>query len=289
MPRSGAATIPWMLVGPAVLSTAAFVVVPLLSLVLYSFWMPMPAGAVQRTLTLANWAEYFEDTFYVSVLFDTMRVALTTTIACALIGYPPAYVLSRIGQRWTGLLLVLLFLPSWISYVVRTMSWLYILGKHGVINVVLQRFGITSEPLPLLYNEFSVHLGLVHYLLPLMIVNIYIGLQSVDRNLVAAARTLGATEWQAFLAVTLPLSLPGIGAGGLLCFMLSAGSYITPLLLGGPGTTFYSTLIVQSVIHQLNWAFGAVVSLVFIVLLAATVALYTRVAGLSNLFNKGVQ
>lgn len=275
-----------MLLAPALICTVVLIVLPLLSLGAYSFFTQASAKSAAGVLTLANWIEYARDPFYVSILGDTLRVAATTTVLCILIGYPPAYVLSLIGPRWKGLLIVLLFLPSWISYIVRTMSWLYILGKNGLVNTVLLRLGVIAEPLPLLYNELSVHLGLVHYLLPLMIINVYIGLRSVDPNLVSAARTLGATDWQAFLEVTLPLSLPAIGAGALLVFILAAGSYITPLVLGGPGTTFYSTLIYESVIRQLNWAFGATVALVFVFVLALAVMLYTRVAGLSHLLRE---
>lgn len=278
--------VPWALLLPALLCTAAFIVLPLLSMGVYSFWTQPPVGAIRRELTLANWAEFLGDPFYALILGDTLRIAATATVLCVVIGYPPAYALSLIGPRWKGLLIILLFLPSWISYVVRTMSWLYVLGRTGLVNSTLLRLGLVSEPVPLLYNQFSVHLGLVHYLLPLMIVNIYIGLQSVDRNLVAAARTLGATKWQAFLEVTFPLSLPGIGAGCLLVFILAAGSYVTPLVLGGPGTTFYSTLIYESVIRQLNWAFGATVSLVFIMVLGLAVLLYTRLAGLSHVLRE---
>lgn len=271
---------PYFLVAPAVLATAAFIMLPVVSMGIYSLWPQSPAAG--SAPTLSNWREYVGDPFYATILLDTLRVAVTTTLLCALIGYPPAYALSLLGPRWQGILVVLLFLPSWISYVVRTMSWLYVLGKNGLINTLLLRAGLVSEPMPLLYNEFSVQLGLVHYLLPLMIVNIYIGLQTVDRSVVAAARTLGASDWQAFLAVTFPLSLPAIGAGGLIVFVLAAGSYITPLVLGGTSTTFYSTLIYESVIRQLNWPFGATVSLVFIVVLMLAVLLYARVAGLSH-------
>ncbi|MBM3573176.1 MAG: ABC transporter permease [Alphaproteobacteria bacterium] len=284
--RIGPAAPPLLLLAPAVLCTAAFIVLPLLCMGIFSFWTQTRAGVVLRVFTLANWREYLGDPFYVSILVDTLRLAATTTALCALIGYPTAYALTLIGPRWKSLLIILLFLPSWISYVVRTMSWLYVLGKNGLLNSALIKAGVLVEPVQFLYNDVTVHLGLVHYLLPLMIVNIYIALQSVDKNVVAAARTLGATEWQAFLAVTFPLSLPGIGAGCLLCFVLGAGTYITPLVLGGAGSTYYSQLIYQSVIRQLNWGFGATVSLVFVFVLALVVTLYVRVAGLSHVFKE---
>jgi spermidine/putrescine transport system permease protein len=253
---------------------------------LYSFWTSSPTAVVVPILTLQNWRDFFGDPFYALVLLDTARLAVTTTIACVLIGYPTAYALSLLGPRWRLLSVVLLFLPSWISYVVRTMSWLYILGREGLINNLLLKLGLIGEPLPLLYNDVSVQIGLVHYLLPIVILNLYIGIQAVDGSLVSAARTLGANGWQTFVAITLPLSLPGVLAGALLCFILAAGSYLTPLILSGPGKTYYASLIYQLVIQQANWPSGATASLVFIVFLAAIAFVYTRWLGLANVFRE---
>jgi len=276
--------LPWVLVAPGLWCVAAFIVLPIVSVGAYSFWTRLPSGEVQTVFTLGNWREFFTDPFYVAVLWSTLKLSTATTIICALVGYPPAYALSLIGPRWKGLLVVMLFLPSWISYVVRTMSWLHVLGKNGLVNSLLLGAGVVGEPLPLLYNDMSVVMGLVHYLLPLMILNVYIGLQSVDRNVVDAARTLGATDWQAFLAVTLPWSLPGLSAGCLLCFILSAGTYVTPLVLGGPGTSYYAALIYESVIPQADWPLGAALALVFIFVLAMILVAYGRLVGMGHMF-----
>jgi spermidine/putrescine transport system permease protein len=141
-----------------------------------------------------------------------------------------------------------------------------------------------SAPLPLLYNEFSVHIGIIQYLLPLMIINIYIGLQYVDRNVVDAARTLGANPVAAFWKVTFPLALPGLSAGCLLSFILAMGAYITPMILGGPGATFYANLVYETVVQEQDWPFGAVLSLVVVFFLSAGLLLYARLAGLSRMF-----
>jgi spermidine/putrescine transport system permease protein len=280
------AAAPWLLLAPALCCIAAFVVLPIASIGAYSFWADTPTGLVDARFTLRNWQEFFGDPFYGEVLLKTLRLSLVTTLVCALVGYGPAYFLSRLGGRRRGLLIVLLFLPSWISYIVRTMSWLYVLGKTGLVNTLLLRAGLVGAPLPLLYNDFSIYLGLVHYLLPLMILNIYIGLGMVDRNLVDAARTLGAAEWQAFLSVTFPLSLPGLSAGALLCFILSAGTYVTPLILGGPGSNYYASFIYDTVISQADWPFGATLSLVFIALLAVALFGYGRLIGLAHMFQE---
>ena len=123
-------------------------------------------------------------------------------------------------------------MPFWISFTIRTFSWIHILGEQGVINVTLLQLGLIDEPMPMLYTEGAVIMGLVHFLLPYMILNVYVSLEGIDRNLISAARSLGCTSAQAFREVTLPLSLPGLVAGLLLCFVLAAGSYVTPQMLG---------------------------------------------------------
>jgi len=179
---------------------------------------------------------------------------------------------------------LLLMLPFWVSFIIRTLSWIHVLGTSGIINLGLTSFALVGDPLRMLYNEGSVILGLVHYLLPFMILNIYVSLEGIDPNLTAAARTLGCTAWQAFREVTLPLSIPGVAAGSLLSFVLAAGSYITPLILGGPDNFLFANLIFESIIIQLDWPFGATLAVVLLVLLGAVVFIYSRYMGMSQLF-----
>ncbi len=276
----------WSLVAPALCCVAAFVLVPILSLGIYSFWSRLPTGAVNYVFTLENWRELFGDLFYATILAKTLRLAAVVTLICALIGYGPAYYITLVPPARRALLITLLFLPSWISYIVRSMSWLPILGKEGLLNSLLVGSGLLAEPLPLLYNDFSVTVGMVQFLLPLMIVNIYIGLQAVDPKLVDAARTLGATDMQAFFAVTFPIAWPGLAAGCLLTFILAMGAYITPLILGGPGATFYANLVFETFVSHQDWPFGATLSLVIIFFLAAGLVGYARLAGLSTMFRE---
>jgi len=257
----------------------AFVLAPILCVGAYSFW-----GRDTPGLTLGNWYEFFSDPFYAAILLDTLRLAGITTLVCVVLGYGPAVYLMLQPPRRRALLVVMLFLPSWISYIVRTMSWLPILGKAGLINQLMLNAGLIDQPLPLLYNNFSIYVGLVQFLLPLMIINVFIGLQSVDPSLVLAARTLGANRLQAFRRVTLPLSLPGLAAGCLLCFILSIGSYITPMVLGGPGATYYANLVYDTVLTQQDWPLGATLSLVVVIFLSLALILYARFMGLANMF-----
>jgi len=178
-------------------------------------------------------------------------------------------------------------LPFWISYIIRTMSWINILGISGALNGALMWLGLTSQPIQMLYNETTVILGLVHFLLPFMILNIYVSLEGIDRNLEDAAASLGAARWQGFLAVTLPLSLPGLAAGGLLCFVLAAGTYITPVILGGPRDAMFANLVFEAIIRQLNWPLGSALSLMLLAVLGALVLIYNRYLGMSQL-SKGL-
>jgi spermidine/putrescine transport system permease protein len=198
-------------------------------------------------------------------------------------GYVPAYFLAYANTRHKVLLILLLMLPFWISYIIRTMSWIHVLGASGIVNTVLQWLGIVGEPLQMLYNEMSVVLGLVLFLLPFMVLNIYVSLEGIDRNLTDAAKSLGCTGWQAFREVTLPLSLPGLGAGTILCFVLAAGTYITPMVLGGPGNAMFANLVFEAIITQLNWPLGSALSLVLLILLGALVMIYTRYLGIDQI------
>lgn len=286
MTRQRPYAMPWCLLAPALCCVMAFVVAPILCVGTYSFWTRLSTGAVRMSFTLANWRELATDPFYAEILLKTIRMAAVSTVICAVLGYGPAYYLTLQPARRRNAFVLLLFLPSWISYVVRSMSWLHVLGPNGLVNSSLTGAGLISTPLPLLYNDFSVYVGMVQYLLPLMIINIYIGLQAIDRNVVAAARTLGASGIQAFWSVTFPLALPGLSAGCLLSFILAMGAYITPMVLGGPGTTYYANVVYDTVITQQDWPLGATLSLVVVFFLAVGLYGYARLAGFGAMFRE---
>lgn len=273
---------PWILLSPALTAVTLLLFVPLLFILVYSFWLRTATGADVAGFYLDNWEEALTDPFYRDILISTLRIAAITTVACALMGYPSAYFIAR-SQGNKAVLLLLLMLPFWISYIIRTMSWINILGVSGALNSALMALGIISEPIQMLYNEVTVILGLVHFLLPFMILNIFVSLDGIDTNLENAANSLGATKWQAFLQVTLPLSLPGLAAGGLLCFVLGAGTYITPLVLGGPRDAMFANLVFEAIITQLNWPLGSALSLMLLAVLGALVMIYNRYLGMAQL------
>lgn len=275
---------PYLLLSPAILSLTLLMVAPVVFVLIYSFWLRTAEGLDEPAFQFGNWINFFTDKFYWLALYSTFKTAFVTTIVCILLGYPTAYFLARAEIKNRGLLLFLMFLPFWVSYIIRTMSWINVLGKNGFVNAVLVWTGITDEPLKLLYNDFSVIMGLVYFQLPYMIINVYVSLDGIDRNLESAARVLGCNPWQSFLEVTLPLSLPGLGAGSLLCFVLAAGSYVTPRLLGGTDTLFFPDLIYEAIISQLDWPFGAVLSIVMLLALGIVIAVYNRFMSLSDVY-----
>ena len=273
---------PWLLLSPALTTITLLLVVPVLFIVVYSFWLRTATGADQAGFYLDNWKGVLSDPFYRDILLSTLRIAAITTVLCALTGYLPAYFIVMSQTRFKSLLLLLVMLPFWISYIIRTMSWINILGTTGALNTVLIDLGIIDKPLDMLYNEGAVILGLTHFLLPFMVLNVYVSLEAIDRNLLDASRSLGASEIQSFFEVTLPLSLPGLAAGALLCFVLSAGTYITPVILGGPRNAMFANLVYEAIITQLNWPLGSVLSIVLLVILGSIVLLYNRLVGIGQ-------
>ena len=275
---------PWALLAPALSAVFFLLVVPVGFVVVYSFWLRAASGADIPAFQFGNYAKFFVDFFYPSILIRTIRVSLETMILCLVMGYIPAYFFYRSETKYKSFLLLLIMLPFWISFIIRTLSWINILGDTGLLNHLLIRWGVIQQPLSLLYNEAAVLLGLIQYLLPFMILNVYVSLEGIDKSLLEAARSLGCTEWQAFKEVTLPLSLPGVSAGCLLVFVLTAGTYLTPMILGGPGNDMIANLIFKRVIGTLDWPFGSAISVVLLGLLGLIVFTYNKYLGISQIF-----
>ncbi|WP_413875135.1 ABC transporter permease [Albidovulum sp.] len=273
----------WLLVAPAALLLLCFLILPIVVMAAYTFFTFVTAGVEEATLTLANWHEFVTDSYYHGFLLKTLRVGAVTALICGLVGYFPAYFIWATTFRHKWLLLLLLIVPFWISFTIRTFSWIHILGEQGLINVWLVRLGLIEQPVRMLYTEGAVIMGLVHFLLPYMILNVYVSLEGIDRTLIAAARSMGCTNAQAFREVTLPLSLPGLAAGLMLCFVLAAGSYVTPQLLGSGRDALFGNLIYDTIMGQLNWPMGATLSIVLFVVLGSVAAVYTRYMGMSQI------
>ena len=212
------------------------------------------------------------------VMERTFVLALTVTALCVVTGYPIAYYLATSGPRWRTILVYLILLPFWTSILIRTYTWMVVLGREGLVNSVLQWTGLTDAPVQLLFTGLAVHLAMVQILMPIVIITCYSTMIEIDEGLIRAARTLGATPAQAFAKVFLPLSMPGVATGAAMCFILSLGFYITPALLGGQRNVMLSNLIDFEVHQTLNWSFASVLALVLLAATLVSLGLFRLVA-----------
>lgn len=271
----------WGLVLPFVLYNLTFVIFPLFT-VLYQSLFPIDAEYnISSTATLANFKVAFSAAT-MEVMWRSARYALTTTAACMLLGYPLAYYIAVYGGRFRSQLLILVVLPFWTSYLIRTFAWTTLLQKEGVINAILLKLHLISEPLQMLNTDFSVILGLTYGFLPFATLPIYVSLETQDRSLVEAASDLGATPFQAFWKVVFPLSLPGVVSGSLITFVPAMGDFVSAEILGSPETTMIGNLIQQQFLALFNWPMGSALSLVLMLLMVTSMALYMAFAGDRN-------
>ena len=220
-----------------------------------------------RSDGLQYYRKFLTDSFYLNILWTTVKISLQTTLICLLLGYPAAYFLARTKSRIKNLLIIMTVFPFLVSAVVRSYGWMVILGKNGLLNQLLRALGLIQKPLSILYTPTAVLIGLVHLLTPYMILNITSVIQSIDRNVEYAAHSLGASPLKTFLKVTLPLSSPGIISGCILVFTLSMTSYVTPKLLGGTKLRMMSTMVFQEVNVNFNWGFASAISYILLVVI----------------------
>ena len=216
--------------------------------------------------TLDWYAKALGESLYLQVFWSTFEIALVVTVICLLLGYPLGFLIATTTPGWATLGFIFVLLPLWTSVLVRTYAWMVLLGRNGVFNRWLIEAGVISDPLPLLHNFNGVLIGMVHVLLPYMVLPIYGAVRRLDPALVAAAEGLGASNWRIFWRIYLPLTLPGIFAGAVIVFVLSLGFYITPALLGGGKVMMVAVMIEQEVRQTLNWPFAAALSAVLLVL-----------------------
>jgi spermidine/putrescine transport system permease protein len=264
-----------LVVVPAVAWLAIFFVVPLALIGVVSLGDRDELGRIiLDDPSLENYRRAF-DPDYLPTLFTALRFAALSTIATLLIGYPIAYWISRYGGRHKVLLLLLVLLPFWTSWLIRTYAWMIILRDNGVVNALLQASGLTSEPIILLNTEFAVVLGMTYGLLPFAILPIFVAIDRLDPNLIGAARDLYATGRGAFWHVTLPLSMPGVVAAAILTFIPAMGDFVTPDLLGGAQQTTIAKIIAERFLEGRDWPFGSALGfiLIAITLVGAVIAL----------------
>lgn len=265
----------YLLIVPTLLLLLVFLFYPLVKVLLNSLFSP--------DFTLEHYARFFQETAYVHVLWNTLKTCFLVTFFTLLLGYPVSYVLVTVSDRKRNFMMILVLLPFWTSFLVRTYAWIVILQKGGIVNQSLIAMGLIDEPIKLVYNSVGVFIGLVHILLPFMILALYGVMKSIDLELMKAACSLGATPTKAFLKVFLPLSLPGIAAGSLIVFIISIGYYVIPALLGGAKNTMISQIIAQQIGEQLNWGFGSAIAVILLVVVFVLLYFFNKFIGIEKI------
>jgi spermidine/putrescine transport system permease protein len=272
--RSG----PWLLMAPGIAWLVIFMVLPCtLIFVLIFFERGIYGGIDWGAVTGENIIRAL-DPLYATILWDSARIAFLATAIALLIGYPAAYAIAHAPERRRAALLFLAILPFWTNYLIRTYAWIVLLNPAGLINGALVRAGFASAPLPLLYNEFAVILGLVYNYTPFVILAIYSSLQRLDPSYAEASRDLGAGAWTTFWRITLPLTSAGVAAGAVFVFVLSIGNFITPDLLGGGKLQMAGNLIYDQFLTARDWPFGATLAAVLIGLMLLLLFVQASVA-----------
>jgi putative spermidine/putrescine transport system permease protein len=266
------------LAAPAAAMLAAIYVWPMLGLGRMSFNETGPTGAMIPAWSLATWRTLLEDSFTYELTLNSIKLSAVTTTLALIFAYPLALFLHRTQSRWRGLIAAVAIAPMLVNGVVRVFGWLAILGDRGLVNSTLQSAGLTAQPIRLVYNWTGVTIGLTESLMPYMILALIAGFGRLDRALEEAAASLGAPPWRVFLRVTLPLSLPAVILGWLLCFVLAMSAYITPKLLGGGRVFLLATEIFELSITSVNWPLGSALALYTLALLLLFLAAYGALA-----------
>lgn len=251
---------------PILLYLAVFFLYPAINLLIFSLLTQDSKGIIGRPFTSAHYEKFFEISLYMRVFWNTLRVSLVTSAFAILFAYPVAIVMVRSPPQVTRIISLIVIAPLIVSVVVRSYGWQLILANsnNGLLNWALISIGLIDAPLSILYSETAVVIGSLHVFFPMMVLPLASALSKIDPNLEDSARTLGAPWWKVFWRITFPLSIPGLVAGFTLVFSLTAGSFVTPVILGGTSTTLLGNLIEQQIFVVYNWPFGAAIAMVLV-------------------------
>src|SRR5437763_3395861 len=262
---------------PPLVWVTIVLIAPYASMFCYSVWSVSSGQTAVHSWNLHNYDELLRKPVYWETLLRSIWIAARVTLFSLALGYPLAYFLSFYAGRRKDLLYQLVIIPLWVSYLVRAYAWKTILGSDGVLNTLLQYVHLTSHPLNfLLYSPFAVVLTLTHIYTPFAFLPIYAALEHIPRNLIEASHDLGASRWQAFLKVVLPLSMPGVLAGATFAVVLSLGDFLAPLLVGGPSGIMISNIVVTLFGAAFDWPLGAAVSLCMLILIVTILSTTER-------------
>jgi putative spermidine/putrescine transport system permease protein len=263
---------------PLALYLAVFLLWPMFKIVMMSFYRADPTQLWVEAFQLGNYSRLFVDGFYLNVLLRTFRVAVVSTLICILLAYPVAYSLARTRSRFRGVLILLVFTPLLVSVVIRSYGWMVLLGDEGVINTLWKLLPFSTGPLPLMLHEHSVVIGLTQVLLPFMIIPLMSAIQNIDPAQEQAAISLGAGPIRTFLAIIVPLSMPGLVSGVLLVFTTGMSAFSIPMFLGGPSQMSMAVLIYQQMLFTFNWPLGSAVGVVLLIITTVAILLSLIIA-----------
>jgi len=234
-------------------------------------------GIIQVKLVFENFIYLWEDDLYLKTYLNSVKISAISTVFCLLIGYPMAYAIVRASPTYKNLLLMLIILPFWTSFLLRVYAWMGLLADQGTINNLLIFLGIIDEPIRLLYTPFAVYVGIVYTYLPFMILPLYANMEKLDLTLREAAADLGAKPAMTFLTVTLPLTIPGIIAGSLLVFIPATGEFVIPSLLGGGNVLMIGHLLYNEFAANIDWPVASAVAIALLIVLVLPMMLYQHV------------
>jgi putative spermidine/putrescine transport system permease protein len=267
------------LILPAVLVLTVVFVLPIGQLALNSFHRNAGMGVVDDAWTLDNYIKFLSDPFYYGILIDTLLLGIIVVSICLVIGFPVAYFLARTRSRWRGVLIFVVVSPLLISVVIRNLGWLPVLGSSGVVNWVLLNLHIVSEPVRMISNYTGVVIGLVHALSPFMILSLMTVIQRIEPEIEEASINLGASPFETFWRIVVPLSRPGVLAGYLLVFTVVLSAFTTPGMMGGNRVLVMSTYIGQQIRTVLNYPFAAMAAVILMLVTTITTLIALRLSG----------
>ena len=265
----------WLFILPGCIFLTFFMLIPLFSLLIKSF------VDEEGSFSLVNYFTRMESTYFKQVFWRSIRLSLISTAACAVLGFPTAYYISKYSKN-KGMLMALAVFPMFTSPVIRSFSWMVLLGKKGIVNEILVSFGVVAKPISLLYNEFSMVVGFIQLFLPLMILSLIGIMDNISEDLNLAAGSLGASRLGVFRHVVLPLSIPGLVTGSVLVFTGCLTAYTTPQLLGGTDTRVLATMIYQQAMSLGDWTQASVVA---VVMIAVTIVVSSVINSISRKLN----
>lgn len=277
-----------LMVLPTLAWLSLFFAIPLLIVVVVSFAARSPYGQVIFNFSFANYSRIGES-LYLSIFGQTFIVAVITTFFTILMAYPLAYYIASLPKKWQQPGLILVMVPFWINFLIRSYAWVIILRTQGVLNTILMKLGLITIPMQFLYNDTAVLLGMVYSLLPFMVLPIYVSIEQLDRRLLEAASDLGASPFTAFRKITLPLTMPGVAAGTILVFISSLGMFIVPDVMGGAKSALIGNVIQNQFLSARDWPFGSALSIVLAVMSLVLIILYYKALDGQKGGNKNAQ